>query len=143
MTEAWPANVAAETLAKLHADYREPPAEYVQKLIKRWTDKRGTEREIELDYIGHARITDILLAVDPQWTWEPLGLDEKGRPALIAADGRPVGLWINLTVCGVTRPAYGSCSADANDPIKELIGDALRNGAMRFGIGLALWIREQ
>ncbi len=54
-------------------------------------------------------------------------------------DSDPVGFWAKLTICGVTRLAYGSCEAGKGDPEKELIGDMVRNGAMRFGVATALW----
>ncbi len=88
---------------------------------------------IMLDFVGHAAVTDRLLAVDPEWTWEPLALDERGLPAL---DGKN-NLWIKLTVCGVTRIGVGDGST-----AKECIGDALRNAAMRFGVALDLWAKE-
>jgi hypothetical protein len=86
-----------------------------------------------LDYVGHAAVTDRLLKVDPAWTWEPFATDERGLPAL-DADGN---LWIRLTVCGVTRPGVGD-----GKNAKELISDALRNAAMRFGVALDLWSKE-
>ncbi len=46
-------------------------------------------------------------------------------------------LWIKLTVCGVTRPGVGD-----GKTAKELIGDAIRNAAMRFGVALDLWAKE-
>jgi hypothetical protein len=91
---------------------------------------------VHLDYVGHAAITDRLLKVDPLWTWEPQARDEFGAPKLDAKGG----LWINLTVCGVTRPGYGDETNGKG--MKEIIGDALRNGAMRFGVGLDLWSKE-
>jgi hypothetical protein len=49
-------------------------------------------------------------------------------------------MWIRLTVCGVTRLGYGHAgSKTGGDAIKEVIGDALRNAAMRFGAALDLW----
>jgi hypothetical protein len=49
-------------------------------------------------------------------------------------------MWIRLTVCGVTRLGYGHPDGKkGGDAIKELIGDALRNAAMRFGAALDLW----
>ncbi|MBK9181443.1 MAG: hypothetical protein IPM45_18175 [Acidimicrobiales bacterium] len=57
--------------------------------------------------------------------------------------GLPVGLWIRLTVCGVTRLGYGSCPAGQIDSQKVLVGDAIRNAAMSFGVALDLWIRGQ
>jgi hypothetical protein len=89
-----------------------------------------------LDYVGHAALTARLLDVDPQWTWEPVGLDERGLPAL----DRDGGLWIKLTICGVTRLGYGDAQGKTGgDAMKERIGDALRNAAMRFGAALDLW----
>ena len=89
-----------------------------------------------LDYVGHAALTDRLLDVDPRWTWEPVGFAPDGLPAL----DRNGGLWIKLTVCGMTRLGYGSADGKSGgDAVKELIGDALRNAAMRFGAALDLW----
>jgi hypothetical protein len=91
---------------------------------------------VHLDYVGHAALTDRLLDVDPGWSWEPLATDEKGLPA-IDKDG---GLWIKLTICGVTRLGYGDAQGKTGgDAMKERIGDALRNAAMRFGAALDLW----
>ena len=91
---------------------------------------------IHLDYLGHAALTDRLLDVDPEWNWEPLALDDKGFPA-IDSNG---GMWIKLTVCGVTRLGYGDAQGKTGgDAMKERIGDALRNAGMRFGAALDLW----
>ncbi|HHT9145638.1 MAG TPA: hypothetical protein ACFYD4_08160 [Candidatus Wunengus sp. YC61] len=93
---------------------------------------------IHLDYVGHASLTDRLLDADPLWTWEPFALKE-GLPAFDATGG----LWIRLTVCGHTRIGYGHAAASSVKEIgsreKEVIGDALRNAAMRFGAALDLW----
>ena len=95
-----------------------------------------------LDYVGHGAVTDRLLDVDPQWNWEPVAVDDHGLPLFSrAGDGKPVGLWIRLTVGGVTRLGYGSCTPGQFEAEKVLIGDALRNAAMRFGVALDLWIR--
>lgn len=91
---------------------------------------------VHLDYVGHAALTDRLLDADPNWNWEPFGYDQYGLPAL-SPDG---GLWIKLTVCGVTRPGVGYADGkQGGDAMKERIGDALRNAAMRFGAALDLW----
>lgn len=93
---------------------------------------------VHLDYVGHAALTDRLLDSDPNWSWEPVAF----RDGLPAFDNTG-GLWIKLTVCGVTRLGYGHAAAKPNqDPgarEKEVIGDALRNAAMRFGAALDLW----
>lgn len=89
-----------------------------------------------LDYVGHAALTARLLDVDPDWTWEPMAVDEHGNPKL---DGTG-GLWIRLTVLGITRIGYGDATNQQNGSgMKERIGDALRNAGMRFGIALELW----
>jgi len=93
---------------------------------------------IHLDYVGHADVTDRLLTVDPEWTWEPMGVDEKGRPA-IQEVGADAVMWIRLTVLGVTRIGVGTVPKAAFDLPKQLISDALRNAAMRFGVALDLW----
>ena len=91
---------------------------------------------VHLDYVGHAALTDRLLDTDIEWSWEPLAFDQTGLPAF---DGNG-GLWIKLTVCGVTRLGYGSADGKSGgDAKKEIIGDALRNAAMRFGAALDLW----
>lgn len=91
---------------------------------------------VHLDYVGHAALTHRLLDADPNWTWEPLSLGPDGCP-LIDASG---GMWIKLTVCGVTRLGYGDAQGKTGgDAMKERIGDALRNAAMRFGAALELW----
>lgn len=102
-----------------------------------------TERHVHLDYVGHGAVTHRLLEVDPLWNWEPLQWDPAGGLPLFSYDdrGNPVGLWIRLTVCGVTRLGFGSCPASQSDAEKVLIGDALRNAAMRFGVGLDLWVK--
>lgn len=92
---------------------------------------------VHLDYVGHASVTDRLLTVDPDWTWEPMVRDpDTGEPRLT---NNGTGLWINLTVLGVTRPGYGDVEASKAWNAKELISDALRNAAMRFGVALELW----
>lgn len=91
---------------------------------------------IHIDYVGHAALTDRLLDADPNWTWEPVAMGEDGQPKL-DADG---GMWIRLTVCGVTRLGYGDAQGKVGaNAVKERIGDALRNAAMRFGAALDLW----
>ena len=93
---------------------------------------------VHLDYVGHAALTDRLLDADPLWSWEPMAFRD-GLPAF----DQTGGLWIKLTVCGVTRNGYGHAAAkpgiDPGAREKEIIGDALRNAAMRFGAALDLW----
>lgn len=91
---------------------------------------------VHLDYVGHAALTDRLLDVDPTWNWEPVAFTSDGMPAY----DRNGGMWIRLTVCGQTRLGYGNADGKSGgDAVKEIIGDALRNAAMRFGAALDLW----
>lgn len=94
---------------------------------------------IHLDYVGHADVTDRLLSADSKWTWTPFSLEQMQAlpPAM-----REAGLWINLTVAGVTRPGFGDAAGKTGpNAVKEAIGDALRNAAMRFGVALDLWAK--
>lgn len=95
---------------------------------------------IHLDYVGHAALTDRLLDVDPGWNWDPLALKD-GLPAFDETGG----LWIRLTVNGISRLGYGHAAhkayMDVGSREKEVIGDALRNAAMRFGAALDLWFK--
>jgi hypothetical protein len=118
--------VDVKALAKL----REPfPKEQVGKLPK---------GGIQLDFVGHGYITARLLDVDPAWNWEPVAFDDQGLPLLDEFGG----LWIRLTVGGVTRLGYGDAGGrKGNNAIKEAIGDALRNAGMRFGLALDLWCK--
>ena len=91
---------------------------------------------LKLDYVGHAALTKRLLETDLEWYWEPFAIGEDGLPKL---DERG-GLWIRLTVCGITRIGYGdSGNSRGTQAVKEAIGDALRNAGMRFGAALDLW----
>lgn len=147
-------------LTRLSEDF---PAEQVEKLPKpikggrdqpRFQCRPGTQasadgyhcggyhsRAIHLDYIGHATITERLNSVDPFWTIEfMVKHPETGEPK-VDADGT----WFNMTVLGVTRPCVGDAGGKgltANGR-KELMGDAIRNGAMRFGVGTYLWSKSE
>lgn len=92
---------------------------------------------IHLDFVGHAALTDRLLEVDPEWDWRPLATDEYGMPKFDQFGG----LWITLTVGGVSRLGYGDAQGKpaGSTAVKEVIGDALRNAGMRFGMALDLW----
>ena len=94
---------------------------------------------VHLDYVGHAPLTDRMLDVDLNWNWEPVAFDDKGLPAFDETGG----LWIRLTINGITRLGYGNAAksgySDVGSREKECIGDALRNAGMRFGAALDLW----
>lgn len=101
-----------------------------------------TQAHIHLDYVGHAEVTDRLLSVDPLWAWEPLAFNDDGTPIIKKGVSGEWELWIRLTVLGITRIGVGSVSSGF-DAEKQLIGDALRNAAMRFGVALDLWSKAE
>lgn len=100
-----------------------------------------TTAHIHLDYVGHAAATQRLLEADSSWTWRFFTPEEV---AAIPPWAREVkGLWIYLTVDGVTRPGFGDAGTKSGpNAVKEAIGDAIRNAAMRFGVALDLWSKE-
>jgi len=104
-------------------------------VCKGWHHKNA----VHLDYVGHAATTDRLLDADINWNWEPVSWNENGEPHFDNIGG----LWIKLHVCGVMRFGYGNAEkkpgAEMGSREKEVIGDAIRNAAMRFGSGLEMW----
>jgi len=96
-------------------------------------------RSIHLSYVGHAGVTMRLNSVDPTWSWEPMALNpQTGTPAW--ADG---GLWIRLTVGGISRLGFGDAQGKTGpNATKEAYGDAIRNAAMRFGVATYLWSKS-
>jgi hypothetical protein len=99
--------------------------------------KGGTQ----LDFVGHADITRILIEIDPHWRLIPIAWDN-GRPAMNIVNDMAT-MWFELTLLGTSRLAIGTAKANAFDLDKQLYGDALRNGAMRFGISLNLWTKNE
>lgn len=93
-----------------------------------------------LSYVGHAAVTDRLLAVDPTWVWEPDRTPD-GRWD-VQYVGNEAVLTGTLTICGVTRPCVGIATTKSFELFKQLQSDAIRNGAMRFGVALDLWSKE-
>ena len=92
---------------------------------------------VHLSYVGHAGLTMRLNeVVGPEgWDLEPMGFTEHGTPAM-----SDHGMWCRLTILGVTKMCFGDAQGKTGaNATKEIIGDALRNGAMRFGIGTYLW----
>lgn len=95
---------------------------------------------INLSYVSHAEITRILIDIDPLWNWQPVAWQD-GRPATHEANGM-VTMWATLTLLNKSLIGVGSVRADKPDYEKELVGDFLRNAAMRFGICLSLWSKQ-
>jgi hypothetical protein len=54
------------------------------------------------------------------------------------------GMWGKLTVLGVSRIGFGdSAGKTGPNAIKEVIGDFIRNAAMRFGVATYLWSKSE
>lgn len=121
----------SEKLATVLEWYAQPDASIVGYI------QRGG---VNLAYVSHAEITRILIKIDPLWSWQPCGWSE-GRPAIHIDNGMAT-MWGILTIHGKDMIGVGSARADKGDYEKELIGDFLRNAAMRFGICLNLWSKE-
>ena len=95
-----------------------------------------------LSFVGHADITKMLIEVDSEWTWEPVAFDVNGLPAYRVENGMAhMAGW--LTVQGVRRLGIGSVMHNKPDLLKELLSDFIRNSAMRFGICLSLWTKQE
>jgi hypothetical protein len=92
---------------------------------------------VHLDYVGHAAVTDRLNSVagPDNWSLEPIAYDQFGSP-VTDSKGQ---FWCKLTILEASK----LCVGDGATSAKELLGDALRNGAMRFGIALDLWTKDE
>lgn len=96
----------------------------------------------QLDFVGHADVTKMLIEVDSEWSWEPVAFDADGLPAYRVENGMAhMAGW--LTVNGVRRLGIGSVMHNKQDLLKELCSDFIRNAAMRFGICLSLWTKQE
>ena len=82
-----------------------------------------------LDYVGHAAVTDRLNKIAPDWTYT---VDN------MSAAGDTVWIRGTMVIGGVSRVEFG----DGKDP-KEAVGNFIRRGAMRFGVAIDLWSREE
>ena len=96
----------------------------------------------QLSFVGHADVTKMLIEIDPYWTWEPVAFTEDGLPAYRVENGLAhMAGW--MTVHGVRRLGIGSVAHNKPDLLKELASDLIRNCAMRFGICLSLWTKQE
>lgn len=155
-----PAPPAAQIVAALSAQF---PPEEVGKLPKSvckrcsesprkvcdahtWVTRCGacgnshSSAMIHLDFVGHADLTHRLNDVAPDWTWRPFNPEElAGIPPKFREDG----LWIMLLIPGLPpMPGFGDADGkQGGSAVKEAIGDALRNAAMRRGAALSLWAK--
>jgi hypothetical protein len=97
----------------------------------------------QLAYVGHADLTLALIEIDPMWSWAPAAIDPASGGPVITKAGNRMVMWGTLTLLGKSIFCVGTCEERKADPEKELVGDLLRNGAMRFGIATALWSKSE
>lgn len=144
----------ARKLLDILRTHSKPSPAIVSKLPKGGNKDRATWKNcnqcggwhapnaVHLDYVGHADITRLLIEIDPLWSWQPMAWDNNGRPAINVVNGIAT-MWGMLTVHGKPMLGVGSCDASKPDQDKELIGDLLRNCAMRYGLALSLWTKQE
>jgi hypothetical protein len=89
-----------------------------------------------LDFAGHAVVTDRLLQVDPEYEFGPV-MNANHVPIVRPGGRSGEEVLYALTVCGVTRHEWGD-----GPNMKECSSDAIRRCAMRFGVALDLWAKE-
>jgi len=89
----------------------------------------ASQKRPALDFVGHAAVTDRLNLYAPGWSYTVDEMFTQGGECWIRG---------TMTVGGISRTEYG----DGKDP-KEAIGNFIRRGAMRFGVALDLWSRQE
>lgn len=122
----------ASLLSQIPSNWANPPAELISKL-----PKGGTQ----LDYMGHADVTLALIQIDPMFDYGWVTKEDGSMLINKVGDLYSLEGWV--TVHGHTRRGVGTCEARKNEYQKELIGDLLRNCAMRFGIATTLWSKAE
>ena len=136
---------------------------------KQWCDtcrQSLTEAHTDLAYVGHADVNERLDLVDPEWSWRPLNFsvpEELMGKAVVESPemfmrvleahapkyDNEGGLWIIMAIHNddgvpVQRIGYGDAPGKrGSSAIKEIIGDAIRNAAMRYGVARYLWSRSE
>lgn len=134
-----PMNEQGEALAAIPREWANPPEEILCHLERK---NRNTGETVILDYLDHAQTRLVLTLVDPFWYYDFNAYGDDGLPR-VRQIGETVYIGITLTVCGKSFPGIGSAQTSSPDVLKELIGDALRNAAMTFGIALGLWSKAE
>ena len=119
-------------LAQIPVRWANPPSELISKL-----PKGGTQ----LDYMGHADVTLALIQVDPLFEYGWLTNEDGSMKIAVSGDLYVLEGW--MKVHGQIRQGVGTCEKRKTEYHKELIGDLLRNCAMRFGIATTLWSKAE
>jgi hypothetical protein len=104
--------------------------------------QKAAPRHFHVDYVGHAVITDRLNSVvgPAGWSWTLLTVERDQSGRLLAVVGE-------MTVLGHTKgPETGAPSQsqrEYGDALKSAISDYICRAAMRFGVALDLWAKQQ
>lgn len=113
---------------------REP---FERKLIAKLP---ATAKRPALDYVNHAVVTDRLNRYAPGWSYDVEPMIVQGAdnlPHVIAVFGA-------MTIWGVSRQEVGAVDQPSayGQELKEAISDFIRRGAMRFGVAIDLWSKQ-
>lgn len=96
---------------------------------------------IHLDYVGHGAVTDRLNTVAPDWTFT---IDH--RAEYVGKDGQPhVAGIVGTMLLGdkaITETGDVDRPSTWGNEMKNAISDFIRRAAMRFGVALDLWSKE-
>jgi hypothetical protein len=89
----------------------------------------ATGKRPALDFVGHAAVTDRLNRWAPGWSYT---VDE------VFTHGGDFWIRGTMVIGGIRRVEFG----DGANP-KEAIGNFIRRAAMRYGVAIDLWSREE
>lgn len=120
--------------AKLREALRKP---FDPKQIGKLPRKTKTGSVIYLDYVGHAAVVDRLNTVAPDWT---LTLDR-----VVEADGHVLAAIGTMTIGGKPMTEVGEPTGQNTygQELQTALGNLIRRAAMRFGLGIDLWSKEE
>lgn len=104
----------------------------------------ATPKRPPLDYVGHAAVTDRLNKEAPGWTYEIVRFVEIGGD--VSADGLPhlMAVYGYMKIGNVVRYEVGEADgvAEYGRELKGAMSDFIRRAAMRFGVALDMWAKE-
>jgi hypothetical protein len=120
--------------AKLREALRKP---FDPKQIGKLPRKTKTGSVIYLDYVGHAAVVDRLNTVAPDWA---LTLDR-----VVEADGHVLAAVGTMTIGGKPMTEVGEPTGQNTygQELQTALGNLIRRAAMRFGLGIDLWSKEE
>ena len=120
--------------AKLREALRKP---FDPKQIGKLPRKTKTGSVIYLDYVGHAAVVDRLNTVAPDWT---LTLDR-----VVEAGGHVLAAVGTMTIGGKPMTEVGEPTGQNTygQELQTALGNLIRRAAMRFGLGIDLWSKEE